>query len=639
MERLVVSIMVGKIFGSRYEVLERIGNGGMSLVYRARDITLNRLVAIKILKHQWAEDDEVVHRFDQEARASASLVNRHIVQVYDVGREDPDIHYMVMELVAGETLREKLDRDAPLPIQEALDITDQVAQGLEAAHGQKIVHRDIKPQNILMAADGTVKVADFGIAYAATSGTLVNTGSLLGTVQYLSPEQARGKLVGPQSDLYSLGIVLFEMLTGKLPFEADSPIGVAIKHLQDEAPDVGTFREEIPESVAKIVRRAMSKDPAERYQTAQAMRQDIQRALAGDAQAALGAEVPAAVPDSPKGGRKSEKKPHRRWVPWAVAAAILVLLLAIGLYAFDRWIYSPVVTLPNITGQPYHTAETRLGSMGVSVRVTGKAPSTHLPRNYVINEIPAAGTQIKAGQSVDVVLSTGPQQVSVPDLKGQDSFQAVQNLTTQGLKGIVKHVKSSSPQGEVVSQSPAANTNLAEGRSVTIWVSDGPPEAAEVMPNLEGLSVEQAASALLGMNVSVGSPTTTYSTEPVNTIIDQSPEPYASMAGVHQVNVTVSEGPSPQSAHLPKNKTIATWQIPNSTAPKSVLKVVVTDSAGNEEVFYQQVNPGQQIQVPVTWYGTTGQLLVFLNGQAQAPQALTSSSSTTSPAVGSAPPS
>ncbi|MCY0908213.1 MAG: protein kinase, partial [Sulfobacillus thermotolerans] len=192
--------MVGKIFGSRYEVLERIGNGGMSLVYRARDITLNRLVAVKILKHQWAEDDEVVHRFDQEARAAASLVNRHIVQIYDVGREEPDIHYMVMELVAGETLRSKLDREGALPIAEALDIADQVAQGLEAAHAQKVVHRDIKPQNILIATDGTVKVTDFGIAYAATSGTLVNTGSLLGTVQYLSPEQARGKIVGPQSD-------------------------------------------------------------------------------------------------------------------------------------------------------------------------------------------------------------------------------------------------------------------------------------------------------------------------------------------------------------------------------------------------------------------------------------------------------
>jgi serine/threonine-protein kinase len=275
--------------------------------------------------------------------------------------------------------------------------------------------------------------------------------------------------------------------------------------------------------------------------------------------------------------------------------------------------------------------------MGLSVRVTGKAPSTHLPRNYVLNEIPSAGTQIKAGQSVDVVLSTGPQQVSVPDLKGQDSFQAVQDLHTEGLHAVVKHVKSNSPQGEVVRQDPLPNTNLAEGRSVTIWVSDGPPATVQTMPNLEELSVAQAASVLLGINVSVGTTTLTYSTEPVNTIIDQTPEPYATLSNVSQVNVTVSQGPSPQSAHLPQHKSVATWQIPNSATPKSVLKVLVTDSAGNEEVFYQQVNPGQQIQIPVVWYGTSGQLLVFLNGQAQAPQALPTNGSTTSPSAGSAP--
>ncbi|POB09228.1 MAG: serine/threonine-protein kinase [Sulfobacillus thermosulfidooxidans] len=624
--------MVGKIFGSRYEVLERIGNGGMSLVYRARDITLNRLVAVKILKHQWAEDDEVVHRFDQEARAAASLVNRHIVQIYDVGREEPDIHYMVMELVAGETLRSKLDREGALPIAEALDIADQVAQGLEAAHAQKVVHRDIKPQNILIATDGTVKVTDFGIAYAATSGTLVNTGSLLGTVQYLSPEQARGKIVGPQSDLYSLGIVLFEMLTGKLPFEADSPIGVAIKHLQDTAPDVTLFRSDVPEPVAKIVRRALSKDPAERYQSAQAMRQDIQRALHPEEH--LPEPVPSPVPQTPKPAKKK-----RRWVPWAVAGAIVVALLGGGILAFEHWIYSPVVTLPNVKGQSLGRAKAQLGRLGLTVSVTGKAPSSHLPKNYVLDEIPPAGTQIKAGQNVEVVVSTGPQQVTVPDLKGQDVFQAVQNLKTENLKAIIHHVKSNSPQGEVVRQSPAPNASLAEGQAVTLWVSKGPAEAVAVMPNLEGLSVEQAASLLIAMNVTVGTPTTTYSTEPVNTIIDQSPEPYSSLNNTTSVNVTVSQGPSPQSAHLPKNITLATWQIPNSAAPKSVLKVVVTDSAGNEEVFYQQVNPGQQIQIPVTWYGTSGQLLVFLNGQAQAPQPLVANGSTTSPAVGTTPPS
>lgn len=628
--------MVGKILGSRYEVLERIGQGGMSLVYRARDITLNRLVAVKILKHQWAEDDEVVHRFDQEARAAASLVNRHIVQVYDVGREDPDIHYMIMELVPGETLRSKLDREAPLAVENALSIASQVSQGLEAAHAQKVVHRDIKPQNILISNDGTVKVTDFGIAYAATSGTLVNTGSLLGTVQYLSPEQARGKLVGPQSDLYSLGIVLFEMLTGKLPFEADSPIGVAIKHLQDEAPDIRSLRPEIPEPVVKIVQRALSKDPAERYQSAKAMQQDIQRAWQGEESLTPDPASKSSLVAAPA---ETPRQRRRKWLPWAILAAVLAVMIGSGLYVFNQWIYSPQVTLPNVKGESLPSARTKLGRLGLTVTISGKAHSSHLPKDYILNEIPAAGTQVKAGQSVQVVVSAGPAPVLVPDVKGEDVFQARQTLNTEGLRAIQRHIKSHAAKGQVVRQSPAPGTDLAQGKGVTIWISDGPPASGEIMPNLEGLSVSQAASLLIGMNISVGSPTSSYSTEPVNTIIDQNPQPYSALSNISQVNVTVSEGPSPASANLPKNMTVATWQIPNSAPPKSILKVVVTDSAGNEEVIYQQVDPGQQIQIPVTWYGTRGQLLVFLNGQAQSPQPLTANSNTTtSPAVGASTP-
>ncbi len=631
----VVKAMVGKILGSRYEILERIGQGGMSLVYRARDITLNRLVAVKILKHQWAEDDEVVHRFDQEARAAASLANRHIVQVYDVGRDDPDIHYMVMELVPGETLRSKLDREAPLPIAEALSIADQVAQGLEAAHGQKVVHRDIKPQNILIASDGTVKVTDFGIAYAATSGTLVNTGSLLGTVQYLSPEQARGKLVGPQSDLYSLGIVLFEMLTGRLPFEADSPIGVAIKHLQDEAPEVRSLRSDVPEPVEKVVQRSLSKDPAERYQSANAMRQDIQRALHGEKDGAVLGSQGVAVLDAAHGSKSAKR---RKWLPWVIFVTLLLALVGTGLYLLNRWIYSPVVTLPNIQGQSLKSAQAKLGRLGLVISIGGHSPSAHLPKDYVLSENPSPGTQIKGGQTVQVVLSTGPQEVLVPNVTGEDAFQAEQNLSTQGLRAATRHMKSHTVQGQIVKQSPGPGTRLPQGKVVTIWVSDGPPAVAQIMPDLQGLSVSQAASLLIGRNVTVGSSTSIYSTQPANTIIDQTPEPYSSVSHSTPVNVTVSEGLSPESARVVKNKTLITFQIPNSVPSKSVLKVVVTDSAGNKEVFYQQVNPGQPIQIPVVWYGANGQLLMFLNGQAQAPQPLVAKGSQASPGVGSSTP-
>ncbi|MCL5972551.1 MAG: Stk1 family PASTA domain-containing Ser/Thr kinase [Firmicutes bacterium] len=631
--------MVGKVLGGRYEVLERIGTGGMSLVYRARDLTLNRLVAVKILKHQWAGDDEVVRRFDQEARSAASLVNRHIVQVYDVGREEPDIHYMVMELVVGEPLRGKIDREAPLPIMEALDIVDQVAAGLEAAHSKKVVHRDIKPQNILLSEDGTAKVTDFGIAYAATSGTLVNTGSMLGTVQYLSPEQARGKSVGPQSDLYSLGVVLFEMLTGRLPFEGESAIGVAIKHLQDDAPKVQSLRPDIPSEVSQIVERSLAKDPAERYRTAQAFRNDVARVLSPDTAPALiepQAETPAksrsVVAENGKTPTKTQgKKTRPKWVPWMVAVVLLLLLAGGSYYALLRWLNVPSVAVPNVKGQSLVSAKVHLQGVRLHVQVVGKTPSTHLPKNFVVNEIPNPGTVVKQGQIVQLVLSSGPEQVTVPNLKGQDIFLAQQELKTELLNIKVHHINGQQPQGLVVRQSPSPGSLLAQGRTVTVWVSNGPSVSAQTMPYLEGLTVSQAASELIGLNLAVGTPTQTYSTQPVNTIIDQNPEPYAPIGNATQVNVTISEGPSPQSANLLRNVNQITWQIPSTAPPKSVLKVVVTDSADNQEVFYQLVNPGKVVSFTVVWYGTSGQLEPYLNGQPQAPTALTASVSNSTP--------
>lgn len=621
--------MVGSVLGNRYEVLERIGTGGMSLVYRARDITLNRLVAVKILKHQWAEDEEVVRRFAQEARAAASLVNPHIVQVYDVGQDEPDIHYMVMELVAGETLRAKIDRDAPLPVEEALNIADQVAEGLEVAHQKKFVHRDIKPQNILLSTEGTVKVTDFGIAYAATTGTLVNTGSLLGTVQYLSPEQARGKHVGPQSDLYSLGVVLFEMLTGRLPFESDSAIGVAIKHLQDTPPRIETIRPDIPPAVAALVDRALAKDPADRYQSAQAMRRDIQRILYPQKDMAVEAPVPVTAGETgvSRTAQKPKRPPRPKWLGWALAGVLALLAIGGGWLLFQHWLNPPTVAVPNVQGRSVTTARQMLSQKGLTLVVAGHDPSSVVPKNFVVSETPAPGTAVKAGQPVEVVLSSGPVEVMVPDVRGQDSYSAQQALTTLGLRAKTRRIKSSQPAGQVVRQSPRPGASVPAGSVVTLWVASGPAVSHTVMPNITGLTLSEAASALIGMNVSVGTPTMQWSTEPANTIIDQSPAPFSTLSGSTTVNVTVSNGPSPESASYPKNITVATWTVPASAPPKSVLKVVVTDQAGNEEVSYQQVNPGTKVELPITWYGDNGQLTVYLNGQAEPPVVLTPSGS------------
>lgn len=635
--------MVGNVLGNRYEVLERIGTGGMSLVYRARDITLNRLVAVKILKHQWAEDEEVVRRFEQEARSAASLIDRHIVQVYDVGRDEPDVHYMVMELVAGETLRAKIDREAPLAVDVALSIADQVAEGLEVAHARKVVHRDIKPQNVLMSVNGDVKVADFGIAYAATTGTLVNTGSLLGTVQYLSPEQARGKRIGPQSDLYSLGIVLFEMLTGQLPFKGDSAIGVAIKHLQDEPPRVNELRPEIPELVANIVERALSKDPADRYQSAHAFRQDISRALHPEQKEVL-PEAAAPVEDNHEVSRRQSSKTHkketkrRRWWVWIVLAVVLVLIGG-GLLAFDRWLNPPLVAVPNVYGRPWTSAHKVFTDHGLKSMVVGHQSSAKIGTGSVLDEKPSAGTHVKSGYMISVILSSGPTPVSVPGVTGEDVSSATESLKVLGLKVLVHHINSHDSKGEVVRQSPTSGRSVRPGATVTLWVSNGAYAAQSLMPNLVGLTVSQAASNLLNSNMTVGTPSRQWSTQPINTIIDQSPAPYSSTSGVTSVSVTVSSGPSPVSAGMARHRSIVRVPIPSDASPKSLLKVVVTDQADNVEIFYRQVSPGQDPKFPVVWYGTSGSgsVTASLNGQPAPPQPLTVSSPSPSPSQSPSP--
>ncbi len=636
--------MVGNILGNRYEVLERIGTGGMSLVYRARDITLNRLVAVKILKHQWAEDDEVVRRFEQEARAAASLVDRHIVQVYDVGRDEPDVHYMVMELVAGETLRQKIDREAPLAPDVALGIADQVARGLEVAHARRLVHRDIKPQNILLTPEGEVKVTDFGIAYAATTGTLVNTGSLLGTVQYLSPEQARGKLIGPQSDLYSLGIVMFEMLTGRLPFEGDSAIGVAIKHLQDEPPRVDALRPEIPAPMADVVERALSKDPAERYQSAHALRLDIGRLLHPENPPI---EVAPAVPKPEDSGRgraaeRALTRRRRRWLPYVIVAVVLLLVLGGGAYAFHRWLNPPVETVPNLTGKSLAEARRVLAQHHLTPSVGGHASSPSIAKDHVVKEDPSPGSSLKSGERVILILSSGPTSKVVPDVRQKDIYIARTALKKLGFKVRMRTRVSSLPKGEVFRQSPGGGTTAPVGSTVTLWVSSGSSQSQAVMPNLTGLTPSQAASVLAQSNVTIGTPSLQWSTEPMNTIMDQNPAPYSSLNGVTSVSVTESRGPTAISASQAKNISHVRLSISTSASPKSLLKVVVTDQAGNEEVFYRQVNPGETVPLTVTWYGSYGQLVDFLNGKVQPGRRLTpqtASSSSPSPSPPSSSPS
>ncbi len=599
--------MVGRVLAGRYDLLDRIGQGGMAVVYRARDLALNRLVAVKVLREHLAEDPTLVDRFQLEARSAASLDNRHVVQVFDVGT-DLESHYIVMELVDGENLKDYLTRNGPLAVDEALDIVDQVAEALSAAHAQHIIHRDIKPQNILLADDGTVKVTDFGIAQAISAGTLVNSGSMLGTAQYVSPEQARGRSVGPTSDLYGLGVLLYELLVGHPPFSGESPIAVALRHVQEAPPDVRSERPDVPPGVAALLSRLLAKDAEERYQSADAFRRQLEAVRHGGPD-------PEAVPPTPPAAARTKKRRT-----WLYVLAVVVLLLAALVYAFVRWLAGPApVTLPNLRNDTVAAAEARLKAEGFQWQLLGRRPSAHIAKGRVLSESPPAGTVLRPGQTVGLLVSDGPSPVQVPPLVGDDQQQAVQALGSAGLKSRLRTVTNAAPAGQVVHESPAAGRTVPKGTVVTLEVSNGHGGAAahQVVPILSGMTTTGASSALSSVGMTLGSVSYTYSTEPANTVVTQSPAPETAAQSGAPVNVTLSKGPSPGSATALANQSTVGFTVPTSAPSHSLVEAEVTDSTGNEEVYYQAVTPGQQVSFTVSWYGQSGQLILYLNGVAQ----------------------
>jgi serine/threonine-protein kinase len=630
--------MVGKVLAGRYEVLNRIGQGGMALVYRARDLALNRFVAIKMLKEQWAQDEDVVNRFSMEARAAASLDGRHIVQVYDVGMDEGS-HYIVMELVNGPNLKDYISTHGPLDVAMALNIADQVAEALGEAHERQIIHRDIKPQNILVAEDGTAKVTDFGIARAMTSSTLVNTGSLLGTAQYLSPEQARGKAVGPATDLYGLGVVLFEMLTGSPPYQGDSALAVALQHMQEPPPDVRSLRPDVPEPVARLITRLLAKDADDRFSSAEAFRQrlhEVQAGGSGETPVLAPAPLRASGRRNNRDGSPSVTSARRRWT---IAAAVALVLLVLAGFAVERVLAGPpLVRAANVVGQPVRQARLMLERQGFRVKMAGATSSSRVKAGRVAIEVPSGGTRLRAGDLIELTASSGPAKVSVPWVLYQDVQTAENAIKQARLVPVLSYAHNPAPVNEVISQTPGGTASVVPGSKVKLLVSSGPsrPRNATV-PNVTGDSTSQAATALSQVGLTLASASYQYSTQaPQGVIIDQNPGPYGQVGTGGSVAVVLSGGLSPQSSGLTLNKSDISWAVPSSAPPNSVVKAVVTDAAGNMEVYWAEVQPNETVPFGVVvWYGQQGQLAIYLNGQLQGHSSLVPAASGSSPSSSS----
>lgn len=518
--------MEGRILGNRYELIEKIGGGGMAIVYKAKCRLLNRFVAVKILRAEFTNDEEFVKRFRIEAQAAASLSHPNIVSIFDVGHED-NVHYIVMELVDGITLKEYITRKGPLNWREAVNIAIQIGSAIEQAHKNHIVHRDIKPHNILLTREGIAKVTDFGIARAVSSSTITMVGSTIGSVHYFSPEQARGGFTDEKSDLYSMGIAIYEMITGKVPFDGESPVAVALKHIQTQPEAPVIVNSGVPQGVNDIVMKAIRKDQNARYQSASELLSDLQRVLRepynGFAaeegyvdefptrriQAVEDSEFDESEEDGGNGKKGSKGRKKDRLSVWlAVATALIIggVFFYVGLSIVIPQIMpeKQIFTVGDYKGKSYFEVLEELNKANIKP-IEKKIFSDSVDKDVVISQGIAPGQTLSAGSSLELEISNGPELVKIPDLVNKETRIAEAALKEAKLvPKIVQEFSEEIPSGSVIRTEPAAEEEVRLGSEVIIYESQGPELQQVKVPNLMGLTRAEAQKLIDANGLTIG---------------------------------------------------------------------------------------------------------------------------------------
>jgi serine/threonine-protein kinase len=560
--------------GDRYELGGLLGRGGMADVRIGQDLRLGRTVAIKQLRPDLSSDDTFQARFRREAQSAAALNHPAIVAVYDTG-DATDVHgnhipYIVMEYVEGQTLREILNDDRKILPERALAITADVLSALDYSHRSGIIHRDIKPANIMLTPAGQVKVMDFGIARAIadSSSAMTATAAVIGTAQYLSPEQARGETVDARSDIYSTGCVLYELLTGRPPFVGESPVSVAYQHVREEARPPSQLNPDVTSTVDNIVAKALAKRTDDRYQSAADMRHDIERAIAGQqvdapaqatqlggtavgmgALAGLGGGLGDTQTGTPTGthvaARPDEEEPpedtSRKWWAYAILGVLLLGALAFAIYQLTQPDDVTQVQVTDVVGQDFETAKRALENDGFTVADPIEKTDADVPEGEVISQNPEAGQEADKGSEVELTVSSGPDQVTIPQLTGFSYQEAKQLLESDkyGLKVKKNEQESSAPENEVINSNPPGGTAVDKGTTVTLLVSQG----QSTVPNVVGMDVDDAENALEDAGLKASTDEEPSDTVPEGQVIAQSVPQGQQRPRGSTIDLTVSSGP------------------------------------------------------------------------------------------------
>ena len=626
------------LLDNRYRILSKIGIGGMADVYKGEDTLLGRPVAIKILHANFASDDEFVSRFKREAQAAGKLNHPNIVNMYDVGY-DQDMHYIIMEYVDGETLKEYITRHHRLSIDEAVKITISIGEGLEHAHAMGIVHCDIKPHNVIITNTGRVKVTDFGIARAMNStNTVMYTNSIMGSAHYLSPEQASGKSVDGNTDIYSLGVVLYEMLTGKVPFEGDTPIAVALKHVREKVIPPTRYNPSIPPLLESVVLKALAKNPADRFESISEMMGDLrlsqgftmgktQRHEPYDFATQM---IPAVDPDTlddfsdiddttPKEVQKKSMLSKIASIPQkyiVLSAAVIFLIAFLGAFlSYGNFWSNTTVDVPNVVGKQVSVAKNILEDKHLRVS-TSEVTNTDVPAGQVISQSPGAGEKVKEQRTIHLVVSKGVGDITVPDLSGMTVEQARQRLKDLGL--VVGKITQGSVEGKpdntIVAQSPSGDSKVSKGTTVDLVVNK--PQTKKVkMPDVVGMTLKDARQVLGSNNIGVNQISGSVDEKAI--VTEQSVKAGEEVNEGSSLNLATELKDSKKkedSKQSSSNRTKGTVDVTVPSGSKNQeLKIVVKDDEGSTVIYDDTNKPGDRIVKNVSGVGNV-RIEVYLNG-------------------------